>query len=146
MITDSYGTSSMKKTSKYEWFNVFKNDPSHDVTDRPRSGRPSATSEKADEIRELLQSDRRLTIRDIGLKVGLSTSTVHSIVTRKLGMSKVCARWIPRILTIEQKHLRVEATKSFLKQYRNHGQRFMNSVITADETWISVYDPENKQD
>ena len=28
-----------------------------------------------------------LTIRDIGLKAGLSTTTVHSIVTRELGMS-----------------------------------------------------------
>ena len=91
MITDTYGTSSMKKTSIYEWFNVLKNDPSHDVTDRPRSGHPSTTSGKADKIRELLQSDRRLTIRDIGLKVGLSTSTVNSTVTRKLGMSKVFA-------------------------------------------------------
>lgn len=55
----------------------------------PRSGCPSTTSGKANEIRELLQSDRSLTIRDIALKVGLNTSTVHSIVTRELGMSQV---------------------------------------------------------
>ena len=61
-------------------------------------------------------------------------------------MSMVCARWILRIRTTEQKHLRVEAAKSFPTQFHNRGHRFMKSIIRADETWISVYDPENKQD
>lgn len=146
MIMNTYGKSSLKKSSIYEWYNIFKNDSKRDVADRQRSGRPNTTSVKTEEIRELLQSDRRLTVRDIAAKVGLNTFSVHSIVTKELGMSKVCARWIPRILTLEQKLQRVADAKSFLRQYRIHGNRFMNSIITADETWISLYDPENKQD
>ena len=58
----------------------------HDVTYGQRARRLSMTPGRAEEIRELLQRGRRLSIRDIALKVGLSTSTVHWIVTRELGM------------------------------------------------------------
>ena len=116
MITDTYGTSSIKK-SEYMSGITF----SETILCTMLLTFQDTTSEKANEIRELLQIDRKFTIRDIGLKVGLSTSTVHSIITRELSMSKASARWIPRILTIEQKHLSVEPAKSFLKQYRNHG-------------------------
>ena len=95
------------------------------------------TSGKADEIRELLQSERRLTISDIGLKVGLSTSTVHSIVTRDHSMSKVCTRWIPQILTLEQKHQRVRDTKSFLRQYRNHAIILVMWARHQKQTFVS---------
>jgi hypothetical protein len=93
---------------------------------------------KTEEIRELLQSDRRLTVRDIAAKVGLNTFSFHSIVSKQLSMPKVCACWILHILTLEQKLQKVVDAKSFLRQYHIHGKCFMNSIITADETWISV--------
>ena len=77
MIMDTYSRSLMKPKKKkkkkkkiasiFEWFNVFKNDLSQDYANRPSSGRLCTTSEKADEIWDTLKSDRRLTIRDMGV-------------------------------------------------------------------------------
>ena len=55
MIMNTHGKSSMKISSIYEWYNIFKNDSARDVADRQRSGRPNMMSVKTEEIRELLQ-------------------------------------------------------------------------------------------
>ena len=61
-------------------------------------------------------------------------------------MSKVCDRWIPRVLSIQQKQQRVADGNAVLKKrYRNHGNRFLESNITADENVGSLYEPETKQ-
>lgn len=136
----------MSRTRIYEWYNTFKDDPTRQPTDLPRTGRPSVLSGNALEIEALLRSDRRLTVRDIALKTGLVSSSIHRIIRQELGMVKVCARWVPRVLSSQQKLQRVADSTAFLKQYRERGERFLDSIITADETWVSLYDPETKQD
>ena len=74
-ITDSYGTSSTKKISIYDWFNIFNQ------RIQKESVRPSKTSGKSDEIR----IGKKAYNKAHGLKVWLSTSLVHLIVSRKLG-------------------------------------------------------------
>lgn len=146
MIQSTYGTAAMSRTRIYEWYNTFKDDPTCEPTDLPRTGRPSVKAGKAHEIEALLRSDRRLTVRDIALKTGLGSASVHDIIINELNMTKVCARWVPRLLTSQQKLQRVADSRAFLKQYRQLGDRFLESIITADETWVSVYDPKTKQD
>ena len=87
MIMNTYGKSSVKKSSiyEYEWNNIFKNDSARDVADRQKSGRPDTTSVKIEEIRELLQINGVITVRDIAAKVGLNTFSLHSVITKELG-------------------------------------------------------------
>lgn len=127
-------TAAMSRTRIYEWYNTFKDDPTREPTDLQRTGRPSVNG-----------SDRRLTVRDIALKTGLGSNSVHDIIIKELKTTKVCACWVPRLLTSQQKLQQVANNRAFLKQYRQLGDRFLESIITA-ETWISVYDPETKQD
>ena len=42
---------------------------------------------------------------------------MHQIVHEDLGMRKVCARWIPRLLTAEQKERRVEIAEDFIRKF-----------------------------
>ena len=53
------------------------------TADDPRSGRPkdATTAENIHAVQELLNKDRRLTIRHIAETTGISSSTVHQIVT-----------------------------------------------------------------
>ena len=48
--------------------------------DEQRRGRPtSITSQKVQEIKELLDKDRRITVREVSKRVDCSVGTVHTI-------------------------------------------------------------------
>ena len=49
--------------------------------------------------------------------------------------TKVCSRWVPRMLTLEKKQKRVEICEKLLKRYRE-GDQFLLNVVTGDESWI----------
>jgi len=61
-----------------------------------------------------------------------------------LGMKKVCAKVVPKILTPEQKEYRVNCCADTLENIENDPDFFLN-VITCDKTWIFQYDPETKR-
>ena len=51
------------------------------MMDERRSGRPtSITSQKVQEIKELLEKDRRITVREVSQQVDCSVGTVDTIV------------------------------------------------------------------
>ena len=45
-------------------------------------------------------ADRRLKIREIADIVDISTERIQNILHEKLGMRKLLARWVPRLLTV----------------------------------------------
>ena len=40
---------------------------------------------------------------------------------------------------------RVEVSRSFLRRWQKEGQRFLDRIVTVDETWLFFFDPESKQ-
>ena len=111
----------------------------------PRSGRPctSRNEEVKDEVREEVLNDRRVTVREIAVDVGISTGSVHPILTEDLRMRRVSAKFVPKLLTEEQKELRKEICKDML-DCANHDPEFIKTIITGDETWVYGYDSETK--
>jgi len=87
--------------------------------------------------------DRRVTVRELVEEVGISTGSVHSIVTDDLAMRRVSAKFVPKLLTMEQKQLRLEVSQDML-DYAESDPEFLNIVITGDESWVYGYDPETK--
>ena len=65
------------------------------VVDQHHSGRPKdvASAENIHIIHDMLNKDRRLTIRHIAETTCINCSTVHRIVSEDLGMRKVLACW-----------------------------------------------------
>ena len=61
-----------------------------------------------------------------------------------LGIKKVCAKVVPKILNPEQKEHRVNCRADTLENIENDTDFFQN-VITCDVTWIFQYDPETKR-
>ena len=57
-------------------------------------------------IHKAVLDDRRLKVRELADTVGISKSAVHRILSENLDMRKLCARWVPRLLTLEQKQCR----------------------------------------
>ena len=58
-------------------------------------------------------------------------------------MRRVSAKFVPKLLTEEQKELRKEICKDML-DCANHDPEFMKTIITGDEIWVYGYDPETK--
>lgn len=145
-IKNSHTLQPCGKSFVYKWHERFRNGRKS-VLDDDRAGRPASamTTSNATLVRELLDNDRRLTVRGIAEELSLSYSTVQRILTEELNMSKVSARWVPRLLTDENKQRRLECSQQFLDLYDAQGDEFLDKIITTDETWLYHYDPESKQ-
>ena len=116
-----------------EWYNRFKVGRTSVESDA-RSGRPSTSrnNELIDKMRTLVMQDRRVTVRELVEEVGISTGSVHSILTNDLATRRVSAKFVPKLLTMDQKQLRLEVSQDML-DYANSDPKFLNIVITGDE-------------
>jgi oligoribonuclease (3'-5' exoribonuclease) len=56
-------------------------------------------------VKNCIDADRRQTVREISEIVDISKTTVHRIMSDELNMSRVCARWVPRLLKDDEKEL-----------------------------------------
>jgi len=61
-----------------------------------------------------------------------------------MGMQKISAKLVPKILTNEQKENRRNVCLDLLERIEND-KTFFKHVITGGETWIFEYDPDTKR-
>ena len=117
------------------------------LTDEPRSGRPSVTDEVATvkKVEDLILADRRVTIQTIIQETGLSSGSVRKIIHEELHMSKVSARWVPRLLTPLQREMRRDLSRQNLTLLEQDEDNFFGRLVTMDECWVYLYDPETKE-
>ena len=104
MLHEVYGDASMSRTRVFEWHKWFL-EGREDVEDDLKSGRPSTAKMDAniERVRELVHRDHHFTICIMADKLGMDKESVRSILVDTLGMWKVCAKMVPRLLTQEQK-------------------------------------------
>ncbi|XP_075543739.1 protein GVQW3-like [Dermacentor variabilis] len=143
-IQTAFGDDAMSSTQIKKWYNRFK-DGRTSVESEPRSGRPSTcrNDQIIGEVNSVVMRDRRFTIREIAEEVGISSFSTHSIMTEDVAMMRVSAKFVSKLLTAEQKQLRVEASQGMLDS-TNSDPDFMNIIITGDESWVYGYDPQTK--
>ncbi|KAL7727958.1 hypothetical protein ACLKA6_019517 [Drosophila palustris] len=60
-------------------------------------------------------------------------------------MRKVFSKWLPRLLTPEQKQQRIDESKSCLDMFTRNKSEFLRRYITMDETWIHHFTPESNR-
>ncbi|XP_066600746.1 uncharacterized protein [Prorops nasuta] len=113
MLQKAYGESAMKKTSVYEWYKRFQ-DGREDVEDDERSGRPSTSTidENVKKVEKMVLNDRRITIREVADEVGISIGSCHNIFSNVLGMKRVAAKFIPKLLNFDQKNNRMNIAQA----------------------------------
>jgi hypothetical protein len=58
-------------------------------------------------------------------------------------MHRIAAKFVPRLLTDDQKQNRVDVSQELLDR-ANGGDNFLKNIITGDETWVYGYDVETK--
>ena len=144
-LSNVYGKSSPSNSTVASWVSEFKGGRK-DLNDEPRPGRPvsQSTAENVDKVHQLVLENRKISIECIVQETGLSTGTVHTILHEHLSMSKVCARWVPKMLTPDMKATRVNTSSVLLSRYNVNPENFLPRVVTGDETWVYYYDPPSK--
>jgi histone-lysine N-methyltransferase SETMAR len=144
MLVEVYGDAAVTRKTVYKWSERFRNG-SESIDDEERSGRPSTscTDENISKVNEMIRSNRRLTIRDIADDLNISFRSVQHILTNILNMKRVSAKFIPRILTPEQKEQRLSISLELRDRVTSDPNLFQN-LITGDESWMYGYDPETK--
>lgn len=117
------------------WFNEFKSGRTS-VLDEERPGRPIkvTTEEMVNKIHDIVLADHRVKIREIAEIANISTERVHNILREKLGMRKLSARWVPRLLTVEQKRNCVTTSEHCLNMFKHNSKEFLRRYVTVDET------------
>ena len=117
------------------------------LTDEPRSGRPSVTDKvaKMKKVEDLILADRRVTIQMIIQDTDLSSDSVRKILHEEPHMSKVSARWMPRLLTPLQREMRRDLSRQNLTLFEQDEDHFFDRLVTMDECWAYLYDPETKE-
>ena len=53
-------------------------------------------------------------------------------------MKKVSARWVPRLLTSDQKRMRMQASQEFLDHFQKNTKDFIRRFVTTDETLVPL--------
>lgn len=140
-----YGEGSISYSTVFRWNREFSRGRTT-LKDDPRTGRPSTgcNEQNIELVRRILNDDRRLTVRLLVMATGLSDGTIRNILHNELHMTKVCARWVPKMLSLQDRQRRVQTSRELLARYYADPELFENSIITEDETWLHHYDPETK--
>jgi len=111
-----YGKNTVNRITVNRWAIKFREcEPGHaSIVHQPRIGRPvSVTDDKHQkQFDELIKHDRRITQKQIAGRLGMSKERVGYIIGL-LGYTKVCCRWVPRMLTPEKKQKVLKVVKNF---------------------------------
>ena len=63
-----------------------------------------------------------------------------------MDLRKICARWVPHLLTEEQKTQRLKCARELLKTYKGCNSRVISNLLTGDETWVHMFEPQRRAD
>ena len=95
-------------------------------------------------VEQMVMEDRLLTVKQIAANAGISVRSVETILHDDLKMRKVSVRWVSRMLTDENKASRVAMCQAMLSRDKGMNSAFFSSVVTMDETWMPMFNPETK--
>ena len=144
-ISTAFGPSCVSYDTVRRWKKKFESGV-ESIKNAPKSGRPKSASRKeiVSKIKEIIEGDARFTVRDIARKVGISLETVHLILKKHLKVRKISARWVPHLLTDEQKRQQVKVAKKLLQMFPKYDKKQFANVVTDDETWVHYFEPVRK--
>ncbi|GFR99344.1 transposase [Elysia marginata] len=124
----------------FRWVKEF-NESKESLSDCPRPGRPKSrvNEQTIASTKKDIDEDPHISVRELSDTNGLLYGTVHSIITEHLRTKKVCARWIPHLLTVDQKRERVRCAMKLLYMFEPHGPKRLFNIVTGDETWFPFF-------
>lgn len=123
----------------YRWHKEFQDAARTSLSDSQRPGRPVSVSseENIAKVRQIVAGTPNISTSTIADLVGISKETARHILEGCLKLRKVCAVWVPHLLSEDQKLQRVKCAKSMIGTIESLSvDEFLRVYATEDETWI----------
>ena len=103
-----------------------------------------AAPENTKKILRIILSDPKVKLQEIADILTISNGTVFKVVHENLSMKKLYSKWVPRLLTVEQKQQRIHDSERCLKLFTRNKKDLLRRYITMNETWIHHFTPESR--
>ena len=115
-----YGNGALKYATVCKWVRRF-NDGRESVENDPQVDRlvSALTENNVATVKTLIEEDAPYTVQEIEELSGIHLSSVLKILRERLGLRKICARWVLHLLTDEQKQSRVRLASQLKKNMIN---------------------------
>jgi len=135
MLREAFKEEALSQARVYEWFSQLKRGDMS-LEDQPRSGHPSTsrTDENIKKIRDAIMFDRRRTLDELEAVTGVSWSSCQRILTEELHMKRIAAKFVPRLLSEDQRTNRLDVCREMKDQLKTDPD-FLSIIITGDESW-----------
>jgi len=100
MLQQAYGEDCLSCTQCHEWYQPFKLGRTS-IKDDPKSGPPSTSmdDDHVEKVLAVILQNHCLTVCEVDEEVGICKRSCHLILTNKLKMYRVAAKFVPRLLT-----------------------------------------------
>ncbi|GBO36432.1 hypothetical protein AVEN_141355-1 [Araneus ventricosus] len=116
-MKEVYGEQCLARCTIFRWCQRYEAGRVS-IKDLPSPGQAHVVTNSAtiSAVDELIWQNRRITTREIAVELSISKGTVNHIIHKKLGYDKVCAHFVPKHLSENQKTARmgVSLTQKFL--------------------------------
>ena len=102
MLRVAYGECTVSQKSVYKCYKLFT-EGREEVNDDARPGRPSTstTNENTEAVKKIVIENHRITIREVAEYVGISIGSCHAIFSDILGLKRVAAKFVPKLLNFD---------------------------------------------
>jgi histone-lysine N-methyltransferase SETMAR len=121
-----YGDSSPSFSTIKKWAAEFKCGRTS-LEDDPHEGRPkSATApEIIEQVHDMVLDDRRKKVCEIAEPIGISKECVEYILHEELDVKKLCAKWVPQLITADQKSKHMKISEQCLERLNKNKTDFV---------------------
>ncbi|XP_004683275.2 PREDICTED: putative uncharacterized protein FLJ37770 [Condylura cristata] len=139
LLKEAYGSDVMSRARVFDWYKRFK-EGREDVRDDARSGRPVThrTDENIQKVKDLVCSNRQLTVRMMAEELNLDKETVRLILKENLKMRKVSAKVLSGVLRADPKGGKLHFQSGLSKETRKISS-CLKKKVTSSGTWSRVH-------
>ncbi len=141
-----FGAETMSKAAVQKWHKQFhKGRESIKDMKRPGHPRSARTADNIQQVLNAVETKRTSTISEISQHLNLSESSVRTMLKKDLKLTKLSPKFIPKLLTDEQKAFRVRLCEENL-DWLQHDNSFLTKIMTGDKSWVGVQELVLKKD
>lgn len=144
-LQTAYGSEAPHRNTISKWWHFFKSGGTETAADASTGRPPNPVNQRLlNEITTQLTEDPKISLSLLSANIGEPKGYLYNLIQTRLEFRKVVAKWVPKVLTNEQKVKRVENAKSLLNHYGDDWDDFLSNLLTVDETWV-YYEPSETQ-